>query len=101
MPEKSLTAAAEETGIPEGTPVTFGAVDGLAEGISVGIINPGDLMIMYGSTTGFYLPIEKPEPTGNYGSSLEQHKVSMLTRADWQPAEQPQPGFAINSAAIF
>ena len=57
--EVTATGAAE-TGIPKGTPVTFGAVDGLAEGISVGIINPGDLMIMYGSTTGFYLPIDKP-----------------------------------------
>lgn len=55
--------AANETGIPEGTPVTYGAVDGLAEGISVGVTNPGDLMIMYGSTTGFYLPIVKPHST--------------------------------------
>jgi len=57
------TAAAQETGIPEGIPVTYGAVDGLAEATSVGVITPGDLMIMYGSTAGFYLPIEKPQPT--------------------------------------
>ncbi|MDP2965092.1 MAG: FGGY-family carbohydrate kinase [Pelolinea sp.] len=55
--------AAKETGILEGTPVTFGALDGLAEGISAGVVNPGELMIMYGSTAGFYLPIEKPLPT--------------------------------------
>ncbi len=56
-------SAAEETGIPEGTPVTYGAVDGLAESISAGVIDQGDLMIMYGSTTGFYLPIKKPQST--------------------------------------
>ena len=55
--------AAKETGIPESTLVTYGALDGLAEGISVGVINPGDLMIMYGSTTGFYLPVKNPLPT--------------------------------------
>ena len=58
-----LTAAAKETGVLEGTPVTFGALDGLAEGISAGVVNPGELMIMYGSTAGFYLPVNKPLPT--------------------------------------
>src|SRR3972149_10172735 len=42
--------AADETGIPVGTPVTFGAVDALSEALSVGEIAPGDLMLMYGST---------------------------------------------------
>jgi xylulokinase len=60
---KIHAAAAKKTGIPEGTPVTFGALDGLAEGISAGVVNPGQLMIMYGSTAGFYLPVYKPLPT--------------------------------------
>ena len=42
--------AARETGLAIGTPVTFGAVDALAEAVSVGVDAPGDLMIMYGST---------------------------------------------------
>jgi xylulokinase len=42
--------AAAETGIPIGTPVTAGAVDALAEAVSVGVVEPGDLMLMYGST---------------------------------------------------
>ena len=58
--------AAKETGLPVGVPVTFGAVDGLAEATSVGVIHPGDLMIMYGSTAGFYLPLIKPQPTEEF-----------------------------------
>ena len=57
------TQAAEETGIPAGTPITFGAVDALSEAISVGVANPGELMIMYGSTAFFILVIENPIPT--------------------------------------
>jgi xylulokinase len=41
-------------------------VDGLAEATSVGVIHPGDLMIMYGSTAGFYLPLKKPQPTEEF-----------------------------------
>ena len=63
---KITSTAAEETGLPEGAPVTFGAVDGLAEATSVGVIHPGDLMIMYGSTAGFYLPLKKPQPTEEF-----------------------------------
>ncbi|WP_280316994.1 FGGY-family carbohydrate kinase [Nocardia wallacei] len=43
-------AAAEQTGIPAGTPVAAGTVDAYAEAFSVGVRNPGDLMLMYGST---------------------------------------------------
>ncbi len=42
--------AAEETGLAEGTPVTCGTIDAAAEAISVGTQNPGDTMMMYGST---------------------------------------------------
>ena len=45
--------AAEETGLHEGTKVICGTTDAGAEAISVGIINHGDLMIMYGSTMFF------------------------------------------------
>jgi xylulokinase len=46
-------AAARETGLPEGTPVTAGTVDAWAEAASVGVSRPGDLMLMYGSTMFF------------------------------------------------
>jgi xylulokinase len=50
------------TGLKESTPVAFGAVDALSEGISAGVVEPGDLMIMYGSTTFFILVMNAPEP---------------------------------------
>ena len=42
--------AAAETGLATGTPVTCGTIDAAAEAVSVGARNPGDMMIMYGST---------------------------------------------------
>ncbi len=54
--------ACKETGIPVGTPVTFGAVDALAEAISVGVVDSGELMIMYGSTAFFIFLIKDPIP---------------------------------------
>lgn len=53
---------AAETGLKVGTPVAVGAVDALSEGISVGAVQPGDLMIMYGSTAFFILVVDKPTP---------------------------------------
>lgn len=43
-------AAAEATGLPVGTPVMAGTMDAAAEAFSVGVRQPGDLMVMYGST---------------------------------------------------
>ncbi|MGD9912549.1 MAG: FGGY-family carbohydrate kinase [Rhizobiaceae bacterium] len=43
-------AAAAETGLAEGTPVTAGTIDAASEALSVGVTQPGDMMIMYGST---------------------------------------------------
>jgi xylulokinase len=42
--------AAVATGIPKGTPVVAGTVDAYAEAFSAGVRNPGDQMLMYGST---------------------------------------------------
>jgi xylulokinase len=53
---------ARETGLKAGTPVAVGAVDALSEAISVGVVSPGDMMIMYGSTTFFLLILEAPVP---------------------------------------
>lgn len=55
-------AGAAATGLIEGTPVAVGAVDALSEAISVGVVEPGDLMIMYGSTTFFILVLDEPVP---------------------------------------
>jgi xylulokinase len=43
-------AAAAETGLAIGTPVTCGTIDAAAEAVSVGVRTAGDMMMMYGST---------------------------------------------------
>lgn len=55
-------AGAGATGLEVGTPVAVGAVDALSEAISVGVVRPGDLMIMYGSTAFFILVEDAPRP---------------------------------------
>ena len=42
--------AAAETGLAAGTPVIAGTIDAGAEAVSVGVLDPGDMMLMYGST---------------------------------------------------
>jgi len=55
-------AAAQATGLRPGTPVAFGTIDALSEAISVGVVEPGDLMLMHGSTTFFVLVQDNPTP---------------------------------------
>jgi xylulokinase len=55
--------AAAETGLLAGTPVGIGAVDALSEAISVGVVDAGDLMVMYGSTTFFILVQDAATPS--------------------------------------
>ncbi|WP_214319990.1 FGGY-family carbohydrate kinase [Nonomuraea sediminis] len=43
-------AAAAEFGLPEGVPVIAGTIDAWAEAASVGVREPGDVMLMYGTT---------------------------------------------------
>lgn len=42
--------ASRETGLMEGTPVVTGTADASAEALSVGVLRPGNLMLMYGSS---------------------------------------------------
>lgn len=42
--------AAKETGLGVGTPVIAGTIDAASEAISVGVLSPGQMMVMYGST---------------------------------------------------
>jgi len=42
--------AARATGLAVGTPVIAGTIDAASEAVSVGVMKPGDMMIMYGST---------------------------------------------------
>jgi xylulokinase len=55
-------AAAEQTGLPVGTPVTAGTIDAAAEALSIGVRRPGDLMVMYGTTMFLILVVDRPRP---------------------------------------
>jgi xylulokinase len=52
--------ASAATGLPAGAPVIFGAVDAPAEAVSASVVNPGDLMLMYGSSTYMIKVTEAP-----------------------------------------
>ncbi len=51
--------AAKATGLAKGTPVLTGTIDAAAEAISVGVMSPGEMMIMYGSTIFIIMPTEE------------------------------------------
>lgn len=55
-------AAAAETGLRPGTPVAAGSVDAASEAISVGVVEPGDMMVMYGTTMFFIQVTAGPAP---------------------------------------
>jgi xylulokinase len=55
-------AAARETGLPPGLPVTAGTVDAWAEAASVGVREPGDTMVMYGTTMFLIQVLADPRP---------------------------------------
>lgn len=57
---KVTRKAAEATGLAEGTPVVVGTVDAAAESVSVGVVSPGQMMLMYGSTIFMYIIQSKP-----------------------------------------
>lgn len=61
--------AAQETGLAIGTPVTAGTVDAAAEAVSVGAVQPGDLMVMYGTTMFFILVTENVVPDARVWST--------------------------------
>lgn len=42
--------AARETGLAPGTPVIIGTADAAAEAVGVGVFDPGDLLLMFGSS---------------------------------------------------
>lgn len=54
--------AAAETGLPQGIPVTAGTVDAWAEAASVGVTEPGDTMVMYGTTMFLVQMLADPRP---------------------------------------
>lgn len=57
------SAAASETGLAEGTPVVVGTGDAQASQISVGAVDPGDAIFMYGTTGVIYTMLEEEQTT--------------------------------------
>lgn len=53
-------AAARRTGLAEGTAVTVGTCDVASEAMSIGVTQPGDMMLMYGSTAWITLLMDAP-----------------------------------------
>ncbi|MCU1646850.1 MAG: Xylulokinase [Nocardia sp.] len=54
--------AAAATGLPVGLPVTTGTIDAWAEAAGVGVRDPGDIMIMYGTTLFLTQVLTHPHP---------------------------------------
>lgn len=48
-----LPDVADQLGLPRGIPIIAGTIDAMAEAYSVGCTDPGDMMVMYGSTMFF------------------------------------------------
>ncbi|RNE64234.1 hypothetical protein EEJ31_04735 [Cryobacterium tepidiphilum] len=55
-------AAAAETLIPAGTPVIIGTADSPAEAVSSSVVNAGDMMLQYGSSTYMIEMLDAPVP---------------------------------------
>ncbi|TCL61958.1 xylulokinase [Hydrogenispora ethanolica] len=52
--------AAEQTGLAPGTPVIVGTCDAAAEAVSTGVVAPGQMMLMYGSTVFLVEVLDRP-----------------------------------------
>jgi xylulokinase len=85
-------AAAAETGLAEDTAVAVGTIDAWAEAESVDVRDPGDLMVMYGSTMFFVgvtgAPVLSPalwSTSGNYPPqfTLAAGMASSGSITDW------------------
>jgi len=61
--------AAEATGLPAGIPVVTGTVDAWSEAASIGVREPGDLMVMYGTTALTMEIVDEPLPSPNLWST--------------------------------
>jgi len=60
---------AEATGLPAGIPVVTGTVDAWSEAASIGVREPGDLMVMYSTTALAFEIVGDPLPSSNFWST--------------------------------
>jgi xylulokinase len=61
--------AADATGLPAGIPVVTGTVDAWSEAASIGVREPGDLMVMYGTTALTMEIVGEPLPSPDLWST--------------------------------
>lgn len=61
--------AARQTGLAEGTPVICGTADAAAEATSVGVLESGDMMLMYGSSLFMIHMVKNFVPDARYCAS--------------------------------
>ncbi|MEW1807774.1 FGGY family carbohydrate kinase [Pseudarthrobacter sp. NPDC080039] len=64
------TVNADVPGVPRGTPVTVGTIDAWSEAVSVGAQNPGDLMLMYGTTMFLICTVAEPIRTSSMWGTI-------------------------------
>ena len=57
------------TGLPEGIPVCAGTIDAFVESASVGVREPGDIMLTYGTTMGVSGVLSEPRPSWTLNST--------------------------------
>jgi len=69
MAGRITAEAARVTGLAVGTPVITGTADAAAEAVSTGLSRPGDMMVMYGSSTFFLLATDRLVPAPGFWSS--------------------------------
>ncbi|MGE2714756.1 FGGY-family carbohydrate kinase [Mycolicibacterium litorale] len=71
--------AAAATGVPAGTPVSAGTIDAYSEAFSVGVRQPGDQMLMYGSTMFLVQVIDEyhSDPTLWTTTGVEQNSLAL------------------------
>lgn len=62
--------AAGQTGLPAGIPVITGTIDAWSEAVSVGATEPGDLMLMYGTTMFLVNTVDTPVSTPSMWSTV-------------------------------
>jgi len=72
--------AARQTGLAAGTPVIVGTADAASEAVSSGVLEPGDTMLMYGSSM-FFIEICRSLP-----QSRELWPTIYLTPGSWAMA---------------
>lgn len=65
---------AERSGLPEGIPVAAGTMDSFADAMSVGVRQPGDAVVIYGSTMSIVLVTDESLPSAQLWSNAHLFK---------------------------